>query len=260
MSSRAFRRALVRPPAQNFADGLTTVDLGTPSFAAALEQHERYCEALERCGLALTRLPADPRHPDSTFVEDTAILTGGVAILTRPGAPSREGEVAEIEEALSPFFSGFARIGSPGTVDGGDVCEAGDHVFIGVSQRTNADGARQLAELLASAGLTSSLVDIRAEPGILHLKSGIAWLDGRRLVVIDALAGDAAFRGWDLVRVVPEEAYAANLVRVNEAVFVASGFPGLEKTLRDLRHRPVPLEMSEFRKMDGGLSCLSLRF
>lgn len=256
----AFRRAIVRPPAPNFAEGLTTVDLGTPVVETALAQHERYCEALERCGLALTRLPADARHPDSTFVEDTAILTGGVAILTRPGAPSREGEVAGIEDALSPFFSGFARIAAPGTVDGGDICEAGDHVFIGVSQRTNPEGARQLARYLAGAGLTSSAVDIRAVAGILHLKSGIAWLDGRRLVVIDALAGDPAFGGWELVPVAPEEAYAANIVPVNDSVLVASGFPLLEQTLRDLGHRPLALDMSEFQKMDGGLSCLSLRF
>ena len=258
--SNAFRRAIVRPPAPNFAEGLTTVDLGTPRFEAALAQHERYCEALEHCGLALTRLPPDPRFPDSTFVEDTAILTGGVAILTRPGAPSREGEIAGIEDALTLFFSGFARIAAPGTLDGGDVCEAGDHVFIGVSQRTNPEGARQLSQYLAGAGLTSEVVDIRAVAGILHLKSGIAWLDGRRLVVIDALAGDPAFRGWELVPVAPEEAYAANLVPVNGSVLVAEGFPRLHQTVRELGHRPLALDMSEFQKMDGGLSCLSLRF
>ena len=258
--SSVFRRAIVRPPAPNFAEGLTTADLGTPVFEAALAQYDRYCEALEHCGLALTRLPPDPRFPDSTFVEDTAILTGGVAILTRPGAPSREGEIAGIEDALSLFFSGCARIAEPGTVDGGDVCEAGGHVFIGVSRRTNPEGARQLARYLAGAGLTSEVIDIRAVAEILHLKSGIAWLDGRRLVVIDALAGDPAFRGWDLVRVAPEEAYAANLVPVNGSVLIADGYPRLAQTLRDLGHRPIPLGMTEFRKMDGGLSCLSLRF
>lgn len=258
--SNAFRRAIVRPPAPNFAHGLTSVDLGAPIFEAAVAQHERYCEALQQCGLALTRLPPDPRFPDATFVEDTAILTGGVAILTRPGAPSREGEVGGIKDALSSFFSGFARIAAPGTVDGGDVCEAGDHVFIGISRRTNPEGARQLGHYLAGAGLTSEVVDIRAAEGILHLKSGIAWLDGRRLVVIDGLAGDPAFRGWELLPVAPEEAYAANLVPVNGSVLVADGFPRLQQSLRDLGYRPIPLDMSEFQKMDGGLSCLSLRF
>src|ERR1700674_4235166 len=120
-------RAVVRPPAANFAEGLTTVDLGEPSVAAALEQHERYCRALSECGLSLTRLPPDSRHPDSTFVEDAAVLTRRGAVLTRPGAESRAGEVEAIEEALAPFFPVFRRIEAPGTLDGGDICEAGDH-------------------------------------------------------------------------------------------------------------------------------------
>lgn len=255
-----FRRAIVRAPAANFADGLTTVDLGAPDVPKAKAQHDAYCRALEGCGLALTRLPADPRHPDSTFVEDAAVLTPRGAILTRPGAPSREGEVESIAVALAPFFPAPRRIEAPGTLDGGDICEAGTHWFIGVSDRTNPEGARQLARLLADEGLTSSLVDIRDVAGILHLKSGIAWLSGRRLVVIDSLAGEAAFAGWDLVRVDPAEDYAANCVVVNGAVLVAKGFPRLERQLTVLGYRPLVLDMSEFQKMDGGLSCLSLRF
>jgi dimethylargininase len=255
-----FRRALVRPPAENFAEGLTTVDLGEPSVDAALEQHERYCQALAECGVSLTRLPPDPRHPDSTFVEDAAVLTPRGAILTRPGAESRSGEVEAIAEALSPFFPALRRIEAPGTLDGGDICEAGDHFFIGLSRRTNEEGARQLARFLSEDGYTSSRVDIRAAAGILHLKSGLAWLEGRTLVVIDSLAGDPAFRGWNSVRVPEGEDYAANCVRVNDAVLVAAGYPRLERALRDLGQRPIALSMSEFQKMDGGLSCLSLRF
>jgi dimethylargininase len=255
-----FERALVRPPASNFASGLTTVDLGTPAFEKALAQYERYCEALIQCGLALTRLPADPGHPDSTFVEDTAVLTKAGAILTRPGAPSRAGEVAGIEAALRPFFSSFARIADPGTDDGGDICEAGDHYFIGISARTNPEGARQLARFLAEAGATSAEVDIRGVEGILHLKSGIAALSERHLAVIDALAGHEAFRGYQILGVPAAESYAANCVRVNDAVLVADGFPSVEGAIRSLGHRVVPLDMSEFQKMDGGLSCLSLRF
>ncbi len=255
-----YRRAIVRPPAPNFADGLTTVDLGVPDAAKALAQYDRYCEALEGCGLELVRLLADPRHPDSTFVEDTSILTSNGAVLTRPGAPSREGEVAAIEEAVSWFFPEPARIEAPGTVDGGDICEAGTHFFIGLSERTNEDGARQLAARLGRMGFTSSAVDIRGVAGILHLKSGIAALDARRLVVIDALAAHPAFRGYELVRVDPAENYAANCVRVNDAVLVAAGYPKFEASVRTLGHEVIALDMSEFAKMDGGLSCLSLRF
>ncbi len=255
-----FRHAIVRPPAANFADGLTTVDLGAPIFQTATEQHARYCEALERCGLAVTHLPADPRHPDSTFVEDAAILTGRGAILTRPGAPSREGEVPAIREALGRFGLSFRAIAAPGTVDGGDICEAGRHVFIGVSRRTNEEGARQLAAFLAEDGLTSSVVDIRNLDAILHLKSGIASLGENRLVLIDPLAEHPAFRSYDIVRVDPGENYGANCVRVNNAVLVAAGFPKFHAALHRLGYRLVSLDMSEYQKMDGGLSCLSLRF
>lgn len=255
-----FQRAIVRPPTGNFADGLTTVDLGVPDFARALEEHARYCEALERCGLMVTHLSPDPRYPDATFVEDTAILTPRGAVLTRPGAPERLGEAAAIEPALRCFFPGLPRIEPPGTVDGGDICEAGDHFFIGISARTNAEGARQLARHLAAWGYTSAEVDVRSVAGILHLKSGIAAIGGKRLVLMEALAGHPAFRGYERLVVAPDETYAANCVRVNDALLVAAGFPRFEADARRLGLETIVLDMSEFQKMDGGLSCLSLRF
>jgi dimethylargininase len=255
-----FTRAIVRPPSSNFADGLTSVALGKPEFALALEQHARYCEALERCGLELVRLPEDPAHPDATFVEDAAILSPRCNVLTRPGAPSRAGEVTTIGAALRSLGIEPGAIEAPGTLDGGDVCEAGEHFFIGVSQRTNWEGAAQLAALLTKAGYTSACIDVRAVPGILHLKSGIASLDGERVVAIDALANHPALKHHEVVRVPLSEEYAANCVRVNDAVLVAAGYPGMQRALEKLGFDLLVLEMSEFRKMDGGLSCLSLRF
>ncbi len=114
-----FKHAIVRVPGSNFAEGLTTAGLGAPDFQLALEQHEHYCQALQQCGLAVTKLPADLRYPDSTFVEDVAILTGGAAILTRPGAISRRGEVEAIRETLTQFFETIYAITPPGTVEGG---------------------------------------------------------------------------------------------------------------------------------------------
>ena len=254
------RRAIVRPPSENFADGLTTVDLGVPDFRRAREQHERYSEALVSCGLELTRLRPDPLFPDSTFVEDTALMIPGNAILTRPGAPSREGEIVEMESVLQGFFPELTRIQPPGTIDGGDVCDAGSHWFIGLSARTNDEGARQLAEILAQDGITSSCVDIRGVANILHLKSGIAHVADRQLVVIDSLAADPAFRSWEIVPVDAGEEYAANCVPVNDRLLFPRGFPRLEARLKTLGRRPLVLDMSEFQKMDGGLSCLSLRF
>ena len=254
------RHAIVRPPGPNFADGLTTVDLGRPVHERALSQHAAYCDALERCGLALTRLAPDLRHPDSTFVEDTAVLTVRGAILTRPGAASRFGEAEAIRGPLSPFYPEIAEIEAPGTLDGGDVCEAGDHFFIGVSERTNEEGARQLAAILAGMGFTAGIIDIRGIPGILHLKSGIACPAEGTIVAIDALADHAAFRSRTVIPVPASEAYAANCVRVNDRLLFATGRPRLEASLRERGFDLLLLDMSEFEKMDGGLSCLSLRF
>ena len=255
-----FRYALVRPPGPNFADGLTTAGLGRPDLDRALAQHAAYCEALEDCGLSLTRLDPDKRHPDSTFVEDTAVLTGRRAILTRPGAPSRRGEVPPVREPLAGHFAEFRSISEPGTLDGGDICEADGHFLIGISRRTNEAGARELAALLAEESCTSAFIDIRDIQGILHLKSGIAYLGDRRIAVIESVASHPALRGYEVVAVDPAEAYAANCVRVNDGILVAAGHPRFESALRRLRYDVVPLEMSEFEKMDGGLSCLSLRF
>lgn len=255
-----FRTAIVRPPSPNFADGLTRENLGPPDFAIALSQHVEYCAALERCGLALVRLDADSRYPDATFVEDTAVLLPNCRVITRPGAASRSGEVDAIRTSLLQQRVTLEAIVAPGTVDGGDICEAGDHVFIGVSARTNPDGAAQLAALLNAAGYGTSLVDIRDVDGILHLKSGMSWLGDNRLLAIDALMDDPAFARFERVRVESDEAYAANAVRVNDFVLIAAGYRRTAARLRELGYKLIELDMSEFRKMDGGLSCLSLRY
>ncbi len=260
-----YRRAIVRPPGSNFADGLTTVDLGVPEYGRAMEQWMAYCTALESCGLELTYLNVEMGYPDSTFVEDAAIVTEKSAILTRPGAASRQGEIDAITPALRAVYSAVSAIEAPGTMDGGDICEAGEHFFLGLSHRTNEEGARQLAEHLAREGFTSSLVDVRAMTTILHLKSGISYIGPgksgeKTLVVMEEMAGWTEFAGYDLLRVSEKESYGANCVRVNDRVLVAAGFPDLTAQLRERGYDPLVLEMSEFQKMDGGLSCLSLRF
>lgn len=258
--SHRFRNALVRPPAATFADGLTTVDLGAPEPGRALEQHAAYVAVLEGCGVAVTPLAADPRFPDSTFVEDTAILWNGLAILTRPGAASRAGEVAAIAPALERFFPRLDAIAEPGTLDGGDVCEIDGHFLIGLSLRTNAEGARQLAALVAARGGTAATIDVRAAPDILHLKSGLSWLGDGRVAVIEALADHPALARYERIVVDPAEAYAANAVRVNDRLLVPAGFPRFAARLAALGYEVAPLAMSEYQKMDGGLTCLSLRF
>ena len=256
----AFSRAIVRPPAESFARGLTTADLGPPDLPAALAQHEAYVEALRRCGLDVTTLPPDAALPDSTFVEDTAVLLPHAAILTHPGAAPRVAEAAAMAPVLAEFFPSIRSIEPPGTVDGGDVCEAGRVFFIGVSSRTNEAGAFQLSRFLESEGRPSVLVDIRDTPSILHLKSGIAWIGDDRLVAVEALSAHPAFSDFEIVPIAPGEEYAANCVRIRDTILVAAGHPRLESALSGHGYPTVALPMSEFRKMDGGLSCLSLRW
>ena len=301
-----FTKAIVRPPSPDFAAGLTTAELGAPDYRLALEQHAAYCAALELCGLQLIRLEADEGYPDACFVEDAALIFDALphgranapdaaliiedssadyadyadsksddprvvrkqAILTRPGAPSRQGEVANMRSELARLFPALDEIRSPGTVDGGDICEAGTHFFIGISERTNEEGARQLAAILTKHGCTSSFVDIRSRShsqdarstSLLHLKSGLAYLGNKTLVITEAVAKRVEFCGYRLIHVDPSEDYAANCIEVNGRVLIAAGHPRFAAKLRDLGFETIALEMSEFQKMDGGLSCLSLRW
>ena len=255
-----FRQALVRPPGANFAAGLSSAGRGAPDLALALRQHARYCEALRHCGLELVALPADEHHPDATFVEDTAILTAHGALLTRPGASSRQGEVAAIGAALAALQPATAVVAAPATLDGGDVCECGHAVYIGISARSNPAGADQLEAWLAPQGLPLRRIDIRPIQLLLLLLLAFSLMGDRRFSALAALAPTLAAAGLEVVAVDADEAYAANCVRVNDFVLVAAGHPRSESRLAALGYRTLALDMSEFRKMDGGLSCLSLRW
>ena len=255
-----FNTAIVRPPGRTFADGLTSVPLGTPSLALALEQHAAYVAALERCGLKVVALDADDAFPDSTFVEDTTVIAGSHAMVTRPGAASRLGESAAIRATIARYFIDFEEMSAPGTLDGGDVCEAGDCTYIGLSARTNRAGAEQLAAFLERSGMEARFVDMTGIASILHLKSGLSYAGDGIFVAIDELLPHVDLSGARVLHVPAGEEYGANCVRVNDCVLVASGYPELEELLRSCGLSPVALEMSEYQKMDGGLSCLSLRF
>jgi dimethylargininase len=255
-----YKYAIVRRPGLNFAYGLTTNSEGSPIYEKALLQHESYCDALRSCGLLLTNLEADLRYPDSTFVEDTAILTEQSAILTHPGARSREGEVGLMKETLAHFYKNLYKIKSPGKLDGGDVCQADNHFFIGISQRTNRDGAQQLAGFLGQDGYSSTIIDIRKIKNLLHLKSGMAYLSDKNILMIDTLADILPLQDYEIIRVPGGEEYAANCIRINDKILLADGYPKTKTLMQDLGYTVMTLDMSEFRKMDGGLSCLSLRF
>jgi len=255
-----YTHAIVRPPPPSFATGLTHSSEGVPDVALALLQHRAYCQALVDCGLQLTELPADPAYPDSCFVEDPAIITGRGAIATRSGAPSRAGEVDSIIVALRAWYPDIARIAEPGTLDGGDVCEADGRFLIGLSSRTNEEGARQLADFLVTLGYRSSLLDMRGSPRLLHLKTGMSYIGDGRMILTSDVPMVKALRPFERIMVSDAERYAANCIRINDRVLIAAGYPELAGTLAGLGYNTLPVEMSEFRKMDGSLTCLSLRY
>jgi dimethylargininase len=249
-----YTKAIVRRPGRNFAEGITTSNLGKPDFEKALDQHSKYCDALKGCGLELIVLEADERYPDGCFVEDTAIVTSEVAIITRPGASSRMGEEAEISGILSEFRK-IETIKLPGTLDGGDVLRVGNHFFIGISGRTNWDGARQLSAILAKYNYTASETEVGQG---LHLKSGIAYLGKGNFISAEGFSKIAG--SFRIIIIDQDESYFANCLQANDFLMIASGFPKSKKKIVQFGYNIIELKMSEFRKMDGGVTCLSLLF
>jgi dimethylargininase len=252
-----FTRALLRKPCRNLVAGLSTAGLGVPVYENALQQHAAYADALRACGLELTILAADEKYPDSVFIEDTAVLAEKVAVITRPGASSRLGEEITVAESLARFYDRLEMITAPGTLEGGDVLRAGNRFFIGVSARTNEAGARQLAVILQRHGYESTLVRLR---DVLHLKTGIAYLEDNRLLAHGEFVGHRLLSGFKTIAVPKGEGYAANSLWINGRVLVPAGFPIIKKSIEKTGCETMAVDVSEFRKLDGGLSCLSLRF
>ncbi len=255
-----FTRAIVRRPCRALVDGLTDhPELGKPDYELALVQHDAYVAALRACGLAVTILPADERYPDSCFVEDVAVLTDRRAVLTNPGAPTRAGEVAGMVEVLAKFFplQAIGRIEPPGTLEGGDVLRAGNRFYVGLSARTNAEGIDQFARLLGPFGYEVVAVPLRE---VLHLKTGVNRLEPDVALVAGEFITRPEFARHRPIVVPAEEAYAANSLWLNGTVLVPAGYPQTLAAIEEMGYPTIVLDTSEFRKVDGGLSCLSLRF
>jgi len=251
-----FTHAITRLPGENFADGLTTAKLGRPNYHLILEQHQAYRQTLLSLGLEVIVLPVEPAYPDAYFVEDPAIVTPKVALITRPGAPSRRGEESTLEPVLIQYRP-VAHIQPPGTVDGGDILMVEDHFFIGISERTNYAGAVQLTDLLSGVGYTCETIPVAAG---LHLKSGVNYLGKHTLLVTKALAGNPAFTNYKRIVLDEDEEYAANTLWINDTLLMPKGFPKTHTKLTRLQMDIIELDVSEVRKMDGGLTCMSLRF
>jgi len=255
-----FKNAIVRPPAPSLTSGITSApELGKPIYKKAIEQHTDYIKALELCGVAVTILPPMEEFPDSCFVEDTAVLTPKCAVISNPGAAARQKESSFMTDVIKQFYSDeqIAFIKAPGTMEGGDVMMVGNHFYIGKSARTNAEGCRQFAEILERFGHTCSVVPLTE---ILHLKTGLTYLEDNNLLISGEFVDKEEFSKFNKIIVSAGELYSANCIWVNGKVLVPAGYPQTTEAVRALGYEVLLVDTSEYRKIDGGLTCLSLRF
>lgn len=250
-----FSHAITRTPGPDYSLGLTTSTLAAPDMELTLAQHDAYVRCLESLGLTVTVLPPAPGFPDACFVEDTAVVVREVAVVSRPGAPSRQGEVDSMIQPLSEHRP-LARIEAPGTLDGGDILQVGRRFFIGVSDRTNEHGARQLESILAKHGYTSTLIEVAAG---LHLKSSLNYVGENTMLVTADFARHPAIADFERIICPAGEEYAANTLLMNGTLIMPTGYPRTKALLTPLGMPIIELDTSEYRKMDGGLTCLSLR-
>lgn len=262
MSARSavvtFNRAIVRRPAPAVTEGLRARDRGDPRYEGVLQEHAAYCAALAGAGVTVTALPELSGFPDALFVEDAALVFPDAAILLRPGAVPRRGEIGFIEPELHRWFPRVLRLAESGCAEGGDVLVTADGVLIGLSTRTDTAGAQLLLEALAAIGRPARIVE--TPPGVLHFKSDCALLDPETVLSTQRLAAAGFFAGLRVLRVPEGEEAAANALRINDTVLLSAGFPRTLELLHAHGFNVVTLETGEMAKIDAGLSCMSLRW
>jgi dimethylargininase len=247
----AFTRAV--PPSIDQCE-LTHLERTPIDLERAAAQHRAYETLLERLGCTLRRLDPAPEMPDSVFVEDTAVVLDEVAIITRPGAESRRGETAAMAAALKDFGE-ICWIESPAMLDGGDVLRVGRRLFIGVTPRTSMDAVRQLHAIVRPFGYSVDAVAVR---GCLHLKTAVTAAADDLLVVNAGWVDPQAFEGLHSVPVDPGEAYAANVLRVGNALVCAAASPRTADELRARRFEVHTIDVSELAKAEAGVTCCSV--
>lgn len=249
------KRAIVSKPTYRMIHGISTANLGPPNYLKALEQHANYIKALEECGASVTILDADHQYPDSTFVEDTAVLTDNCAIIANLHPESRKGEEIRIQEVLEQFYDNIEQIKAPGTLEGGDVIRAKDHFYIGRSSRTNQEGASQLLDMLNQYGYSSSIVKVE---NFLHLKSGIEYIGKNTLIGTKELLRKPQFKNFTKIEI--KEKYCTDFLRVNNTILTIEGCSQAQEITKNTGFNTLAVDISEFKKLNAGLSCLSLLF
>ena len=256
-----FTKAITRKPCKALIDGITTAMFGegTPNYETAIKQHDNYVETLRSLGLEVLDLEADERYPDSCFVEDPAVVMAECAIITNPATDSRNGEKYEIVDAIKKFYNDdqIFHIETPGTMEGGDVMLVEKHFYVGQSDRTNAEGFRQFQDIVAKFGYEATAVPVTEG---LHLKDFVIYLEKGNMLVSPKMNEEPAFSEYTRFVIEPEELYAINSMNINGTVLVPDGFPNTLKLIQDLGYPTIVMNNSEFAKIDGSLTCLSLRF
>ena len=252
-----FTHAILRPPAPSAVKGIRADGGPDPDFVGLAAEHDAYAATLRTLGLDLTILPPLDAFPDALFVEDVALTFAEGAILLRPGAPTRAGEVAHIRTALAAHHEQVLAL-TAGHVDGGDVLRLADRVVIGLSARTDREGAEQLACLLAELGIKAEIAD--TPPGVLHFKTGCSQIDEQTIFAAPALTDCPQFAGLEVVVTPPGEEEAANLLRINDTILVGDRWTATHALL-EARGIPIrPLPTARIACIDAGLSCMSLRW
>lgn len=258
-SSYEFRRAITRKPGKSIVGGLRAEDIGTPDLGRMLEAHAAYVATLRSTGAEVVELLPLEDYPDAVFVEDTMLCLPELAIAMRPGAPTRMGEVAEMRPAIAKFYGDrIAEITAPGTIEGGDILVTGREILVGLSARTNREGVAQLTDTVREYGYSLRLVETPA--GVLHFKTDCGLLAPETILSTRRLAVSGCFEGYEVLLVPDGEEAASNCIRFNNLVVMAAGFPRTAEMLAAHGYEVVQIDNIECAKLDGGMSCLSLRF
>eukprot|EP00347_Sterkiella_histriomuscorum_P021509 403333729 len=251
--------AVVRTPCQALINGLTTADLGLPNYDVASIQHSDYVVALQKCGVKnIEVLEKREEFPDSVFVEDAAIALPKSLVITQPGAKSRQGEFTEdMKKAFEKFYKPeeFHLMTGNELLDGGDVMRVGNFYYVGLSSRTNAEGAARLIQILTQEGLDGTPVSL---PKGLHLKTIVTSIAPNLLVGIQEINSISEFDNFEKIIVDAEESHGANLLNINGKLLVPLGCPKLLQILEDRGFECYVVDNFEFRKVDGALTCMSV--
>lgn len=246
--------ALVREPGAQFTRCISSHPLHhTVNVARARTQHAAYVSTLTELGLEVIRLPPDNTHPDSCFIEDTAVIHAGKALITRLAKKSRRGEENTVEEFLQEHFP-IEHIRAPGTLEGGDVIHLPTRIICGISQRTNRAGVHQMQTYFDVP------VDTIVVPHLLHLKSHVTYLNHNIMLATYPYTKHPTLLKFDTLKVPKTERYAANTLTLDETVIMPAGYPQTQQLIKDTGFEVITLNMSEFTKCDGALTCLSLLF